>query len=348
MARKLRVAVIGAGDMGVRHAAAWQNLPSGTEGAIEGEIVAIVDDVAERLRAAQETYRLEDSALFQSYRTAFAETKPDVVSVCIPTAFHAEVGIAAIEQGAHVLIEKPLALTLEQADAVIGAAEKQGVLLAVGFMLRYSPAVQQVKQWIEQGKFGSKILHTAEHMLSTRPKIVMHAKNINGGPIVDYWCHHFDLWGYFFDSVPASVAGYGAVFAEGKPEVANLGELAIDTAGVVVSYANGSVGQFNTCWGLPRSLTMGMLENDRIIGANGIATGNIRHEMKLHYNEEGQEEILVAKNDHANLWQDEITALAKAITQGGKPAAGGAEGKAALRLSLAALKAIEVGETVYL
>jgi predicted dehydrogenase len=334
--------------MGVRHAAAWQNLAVETEGAIVGEIVALVDDVAERLREAQTSFKLEDAALFNHYKAALRETKPDVVSVCIPTAFHAEVGIAAIEQGAHVLIEKPLALTLDQAEAVIAAAEKTGVLLAVGFMLRYSPAVLEVKNWIEQGNFGSTLLHTAENIMSTRPKIVMHAKNINGGPIMDYWCHHFDLWQYFFNSKAVSVAGYGSSFAQGKAEVAHINDLAIDTAGVVVRYASGDVGQFSTSWGLPRGLHVGMLENDRIIGANGIAIGNIRHEMKLHYSVEGKEEILVAKNHVKEFWQDEITALAIAITQGGKPTAGGAEGKEALKMSLATLKAIESGETVYL
>jgi myo-inositol 2-dehydrogenase / D-chiro-inositol 1-dehydrogenase len=345
---KLRVAIIGAGDMGVRHAAAWQNLAIETEGAIQAEIVALVDDVAERLKDAQESFRLEDTALFSDYRIALARSKPDVVSVCIPTAFHAEVGITAMEYGAHVLIEKPLALTLEQADAVIQAAGKNGVLLAVGFMLRYSPAVQTVKQWLEQGKFGQNLLYTAENIMTIRPKIVMHAKNINGGPVMDYWCHHFDLWSYFFDSKPISVAGYGSIFAQGKPEVSHFNELAIDTAGVTVRYANGNIGQFSTSWGLPRNLSMGMLENDRLIGSNGIAFGNIRHELKLHYNAGDKEEILVTSNNLKHLWQDEITGFATAIVQGGKPLAGGAEGRAALVTSLAALKAIETGETVYL
>ncbi len=346
-ARRLKVAVVGAGDMGLRHAQGWQQLAVTTGGAIEGELVAIVDDAPARLEVARDMFKLNSSALFSDYHTAIAQVRPDVVSVCVPTAFHAEVGLTAIEYGAHVLIEKPLALTLEQADTVIEAAQKQGVVLAVGFMLRYSPGVQKLKSWVESGKFGGPLFYAAEDFMEIRPKIVMHHKGINGGPLVDYWCHHFDLWSLLFNSQPVSVAGYGATFATGKPEVAQLRELAIDTAGVIVRYASGDVGQLSTSWGLPRGLSLGILEADRLAGPNGIALGNVRHKLTLHaLGPDGKELIEEALNNNAVFWQDEITTLAQIITQGGQPLAAGREGRAALALSLAALEAIESGETV--
>lgn len=347
--RNLRVAVVGLGDMGLRHAQGWQELAANTSGTVAGEIVALVDDAPARLETARQHFGLESSTLFSDYHTAIARTRPDVVSVCVPTAFHAEVGLAAIEYGAHVLIEKPLALTLEQADAVVSAAERQGVVLAVGFMLRYSPGVQQLQSWVQSGKLGQPLFYTAENFMEVRPKVVMHHKGINGGPLVDFWCHHFDLWSLLFKSQPLSVAGYGGTFAAGKPEVAGLSDLALDTAGVVVRYASGDVGQLSTSWGLPRGLSLGMVSSDRLVGPQGIALGDIRKTMTLHAaRPDGAEIIEEACNQPKVFWQDEITALAHTITQGGQPLAGGREGRDALMLSLAAIEAIETSSTVKL
>jgi UDP-N-acetylglucosamine 3-dehydrogenase len=346
-AQRLKVGVVGAGDMGLRHAQSWQNLSQTTGGQIEGEIVAIVDDVAPRLEAARDMFKLDSSAMFSDYHTAIARTRPDVVSVCVPTAFHVPVGLAAIEYGAHVLIEKPLSLSLEQTDAVIEAARRQGVVLAVGFMLRYSPAIRQLKSWVEAGRLGNPLFYSAENFMEIRPKILMHHKGINGGPLMDYWCHHFDLWSLLFDSAPVSVAGYGGIFAQGKPEVVGISELAIDTAGVVVRYANGSVGQLSTSWGLPKGLSVGHLSADRLAGPNGIVVGDIRKTLTLHAaGPDGKEVLEETRNELAVFWQDEITALARTIVQGGQPLAGGKEGRDALALSLAALEAVETGKTI--
>ncbi|MBN9387936.1 MAG: Gfo/Idh/MocA family oxidoreductase [Chloroflexi bacterium] len=347
--RSLKVVVVGAGDMGLRHLKGWQNLAATTEGLIEGEIVGLVDDAPARLEAARESFGLATRQLFSDYRSAFAQARPDVVSVCVPTAFHVPVGLAAIEQGANVLVEKPLALSLDQADAIIEAAERKGVVLGVGFMLRYSPALRQVKEWVSSGKLGRPLYFFSENLMEVRPKVLMHHKNVNGGPLMDFWCHHFDLWSLLFDSQPVSVAGYGTVFAKGKPEVAGITELAIDTAGVIVRYASGDVGQLSTTWGLPRGLSTGMISGDRLVGPNGIAIGDIRKNLTLHsLNLQGTEQTEVAENNLVQFWQDEITDLAKAIVQGQRPAAGGKEGREALRVSLAALEAIETGKTVNL
>jgi predicted dehydrogenase len=348
MTKKLRAVVVGAGDMGLRHAEGWRNLAKVTGGSIEGELVGLVDDVPARLQAVQQQYGLSSAALFNDYKTAIEQTRPDVVSVCVPTAFHAPVGLYAIEHGAHALVEKPLSLSLADADALIDAAQRQGVLLATGFMLRYSPAIETLKSWVASGKLGRPILYTSENFMEVRPKILMHHKNINGGPLLDFWCHQFDLWSLLFESEPVSVAGYGAIFAEGKPEVANLPELAIDTAGVIVRYKSGDIGQLSTSWGLPRNLSVGMVSSDKLAGPNGIILGDIRKTLTLHaMGANGQEEVLIAENKLTGFWQAEIVGFAQAIVGGGTVRADGIKGRDALKVSLAALRAIETGETVY-
>lgn len=335
--KNLRICVIGAGDMGLRHIKGWQQIEN-------AEVVAIVDDVPERLQAAGIEFKV--SGLYADYQTAISQTKPDVVSVCIPTAFHAPVSIYAIEHGAHVLCEKPIALRLEDADLMIEAAERKGVLLTVGFMLRYSQAIQKLKQqWLDANAIGRPIMVVSENFMEVRPKVLMHARNINGGPLIDYWCHHFDLWSYLFDSQPVSIAGYGTIFAQDKAEVAHLKELAIDTAGVALKFASGDIGQLATSWGLPRALAGQAISSDKFVGPSGLIIGDIRRHLTLVKADGTSEEIY---NTGRDWWADEITAFAQTIRNGGSPLVTGQQGREALRISLAAIEAIETGQTVTL
>lgn len=335
--KNLRICVVGAGDMGLRHVKGWQQVSN-------AEVVAIVDDVPERLQAAGREFKVGD--LFADYQSAISETKPDVVSVCIPTAFHAPVSLYAMEHGAHVLCEKPIALTLADADAMIETAQRKGVLLAVGFMLRYSQAVQKLKQqWIDSNAIGRPIMVVSENFMEVRPKILMHDRNINGGPLIDYWCHHFDLWSYLFDSKPVSISGYGTIFARDKAEVAHLKELAIDTAGVALKFQSGDIGQLATSWGLPRALAGQAISNDKFIGPNGLIIGDVRRHLTLLRADGTSEEIY---NTGRDWWHDEIAEFAHIIRSGGTPLVTGQQGREALQISLAAIEAIESGQTVTL
>ncbi len=334
--KNLKICVVGAGDMGLRHLNGWQAVEN-------AEVVAIVDDVPPRLRDAGRQFGV--SGLYSNHQTAILETRPNVVSVCIPTAFHADVSLYALEHGAHVLCEKPIALSMADADAMLETAQRNGLLLTVGFMLRYSQGVQTLKDWVAGGQIGRPILYVAENFMEVRPKILMHARHVNGGPLLDYWCHHFDLWSYLFESRPVSVAGYGAILAQGKPEVENLDPLAIDTAGVIVQYQSGDIGQLATSWGLPTALSGHALSSDKLIGPQGLITGNIRRDLILHRATGRSQEIT---NRGFDWWRDEIAAFAQAIRSGGALRVTGENGREALRVSLAAIEAIETGQTVNL
>ncbi len=333
MSKDLRIAVIGAGDMGVRHLKAWQNIP-------DSQVVALVEGVRSRLEATGQECGV--SGLYEDYQQALDDTRPDIVSVCLPTSFHAPVTLAALKAGAHVLCEKPMALNLADAEAMQAAAHQQGLLLGVGFMLRYSQAIARLKQWLVDGRIGQPVMAVSENFMEVRPKRVMHAKNINGGPIADYWCHHFDLWRWLFESEPESLTGYGTILAADKDEMKGLGELAVDTAVVSIKYRSGSIGQFSTSWGLPPALKTWGMSSDKFIGPQGIIFGDIRQQLTLV---EGNGQTEEVSNAGRTWWQDEIAAFARAVREGG-PFIGAEEGIAALKVSLAAFEAIENGTTV--
>ncbi|RJP33381.1 MAG: gfo/Idh/MocA family oxidoreductase [Phycisphaerales bacterium] len=134
--RKLRVAVIGAGRMGGHHARTYSQLP-------DCELVAVVDKEAERARRIASEYHaraVTDGGDAAAVAGRLAGV--DAVSVCVPTAYHAEVAAPYVERGTPVLVEKPLAPDIASAQRMLDAVRRTGTLLQVGHSERFNPVVQ--------------------------------------------------------------------------------------------------------------------------------------------------------------------------------------------------------------
>ncbi|WP_281889746.1 Gfo/Idh/MocA family protein [Paenibacillus sp. YYML68] len=142
---KLRVAVIGCGSIS-KH----RHIPE-YAGREDVELVAFVDVNEAR---AQQFADQHGGKAYTDYREMLTEAKPDAVSVCLPNALHAEVSIAAAQAGAHVLVEKPMAASEDEALAMIEAAKASGVHLMVGHNQRLMPPHVKAKQVLDSGKLG--------------------------------------------------------------------------------------------------------------------------------------------------------------------------------------------------
>lgn len=142
---KLKVAIIGCGSIG-RH----RHIP---EYAInqQVEFVAFCDIVEERAQEFAERY---GAKAFTDYQQLLKEVDVDIVSVCTPNALHAPISIAALQAGAHVLCEKPMATSSEEAAAMIDAAEKSGKKLMIGHNQRFVPSHQKAREIIAKGELG--------------------------------------------------------------------------------------------------------------------------------------------------------------------------------------------------
>lgn len=141
----LKVAVIGCGSIAQhRHLLEYSQHP-------DVEIIAVCDIVEERVEAVAEQY---GAKVYTDYAHLLAEEKPDVVSVCLPNYLHAPVSIAALEAGAHVLCEKPMATSLEEADQMIEAAEKHDRKLMIGHNQRFVASHEKAKALIANGDIG--------------------------------------------------------------------------------------------------------------------------------------------------------------------------------------------------
>lgn len=142
---KLRTAIIGCGAITQhRYAPEFAAHP-------QVEIVAFCDKNRERAQAYADRY---GGKAYADYREMLHEQKPDIVTVCTPNAYHAEMTIAAVQGGAHVLVEKPMAATKQEAEAMIEAAQRSAVTLMVGQSQRLMPPHLKAKEVLSSGKLG--------------------------------------------------------------------------------------------------------------------------------------------------------------------------------------------------
>src|SRR6201998_773427 len=138
---KLRVAVVGTGEFGRNHARVYREIP-------DAELVGVFDKSSERAQSAATEFRTH---AFSSLDELQGRT--DAVSVAVPTAAHAEIGCQLMEMGLDVLVEKPMAKSLAEADALLDAAKRHHRLLQVGHVERFHPAVLAVEPILNQPLF---------------------------------------------------------------------------------------------------------------------------------------------------------------------------------------------------
>ncbi len=150
----VRVAVIGMGWMGRVHAQAYARVPHHyPDGPAVPVIAAVADDVPGR--AAIFAARFGAERATEDWREVLADPSIDAVSVTVPNFLHREIGVAALEAGKHLWIEKPVGLTEADAAAVAGAAARNGRRTAVGFNYRNAPAVRAARALIAEGRLGA-------------------------------------------------------------------------------------------------------------------------------------------------------------------------------------------------
>ncbi|MFD2611263.1 Gfo/Idh/MocA family protein [Paenibacillus gansuensis] len=148
MSKKLRVAVIGCGAIAQR-----RHIPE-YEVNENVELVAFADPVNERAQLYADKH---NAKAYMDYEELLKEVEVDAVSVCTPNALHAPVAIAAAKAGAHVLVEKPMAVSTEEGTAMIEAARQNGVQLMVAHNQRYMPPHVKAKEILDSGRLGKVI-----------------------------------------------------------------------------------------------------------------------------------------------------------------------------------------------
>jgi len=206
---KLKVGIIGTGMITVSgHLPAWKNLPDAVE------IVAVADILEDRAHLVAETEGIPHA--YGDWRTMLEKTDLDVVSICTPNSYHKEQAIAALDAGAHVLCEKPVATSRADAVAMFDAADAAGRILFVGQSSRFTPQARAAKEACASGRLGE--MYYAETYFLRRRGVPtwgqFHMKeHSGGGPIYDLGVHAIDLL-YWLMGNPKVTAVSGATFTK--------------------------------------------------------------------------------------------------------------------------------------
>jgi predicted dehydrogenase len=173
----IRTAVIGVGSMGKNHARINWELP-------DVELVGVADDNLDTVNAVARKY---DTKPYSNYIELLDDAKPDAVTLAVPTIYHHDIALDIIERGIPLLIEKPIAYTIEEGQKIIDAAQKRGVKLMVGHIERFNPAITTLKNLISKGELG-RIFQMDAHRQGPFP-----ARVADVGVVIDLAVHDLDV-----------------------------------------------------------------------------------------------------------------------------------------------------------
>lgn len=204
MEKKMKVGIVGCGGIAMgKHLPAMKK----TE---KFEIAAFCDLIVERAEKAKEEYGTADARVYTDYKELLNE-ELDAVYVLTPNSEHAPITVAALEAGKHVMCEKPMAKTYEEAKQMVETAERTGKILTIGYQNRYRPDSEYLKRACEHGDLG-EIYYAKAHALRRRAVptwgVFLDAEKQGGGPLIDIGTHALDLTLWMMDNYePASVTG---------------------------------------------------------------------------------------------------------------------------------------------
>lgn len=343
----MRYALIGCGRISTNHIKAAVNN--------QLEIVAVCDVIAEKMEEVLKKNGLENDktiARYTDYKEMIEKEHIDFVSVATESGLHAEIAIYCIEKGLHVIIEKPIAMSIQDADRIIECAKKNGVKVCACHQNRFNIAVQRLRQAVESGRFG-KLSHGSIHVRWNRNEDYYKQATWrgtwaqDGGALMNQCIHGIDLLRWMLGDEVDEVYGVTRQQFHHYLEAEDIGM-------AIVKFKNGAVATIEGTTNVyPQNLeeTLYLFGEDGTVKLGGKATNNIdvwdfREETQADEENKGLQEYAsnVYGNGHISLFADVIDA----INNDREPYVNGEAGKRALELVLAIYKSQKEGKAVKL
>lgn len=345
---KIKYALIGCGRIAPNHiAAALANSK-------QLEIAAVCDISSENIDTLLGKFNLKNYNIkkYDDYKKMLECEKPQLVAVATDSGKHARIALDCLNKGCNVIVEKPIAMSLEDADALIEAAKKNGVKLCACHQNRFNKSIQKIRGALESGRFG-KLYHGAAHIRWNRGReyykqALWRGKwASDGGALMNQCIHNIDLMRWMMGD-PVEVMAYTDRLAHPFIEAEDLG-LAI------VKFKNGSYGLIEgTTNVFPKNLeeTLYIFGEKGTVKAGGKSVNNIE-EWSFADNTDVREDVIKQFSEnppniygfgHTPLYTDMIGA----IKENRAPYVSGEAGRAALELVLAIYKSAATGASVKL
>ncbi|MBM7581713.1 putative dehydrogenase [Caldicoprobacter guelmensis] len=350
MNEKINFGIIGCGRISGKHV---EGIAKNSSDAL---LKAVCDLIPERMEAAVKRYndcmgQEMDVKRYSDYQKLLMDPEIQIVNIATESGYHARIAIEALEAGKHVIVEKPMALSIKDADAMIEASKKYNRKLCVSFQNRFNLAVQKLRSAYEAGRFG-KLIHGVASIRWNRDENYYRQASwrgtwaLDGGALMNQCTHNIDLLQWFLGEAQT-------VYAQADTFLRPIeGE---DCAAIIIRFKNGAIGivEGSVCV-FPRNLeeTLSIFGEKGTVCLGGIALNHIEvwkfgdglDDEQQVMQEYGENPDNVYGFGHAPLFADMI----KAVREDRRPAIDGEEGKKALEIILAAYKSVKTGLPVEL
>lgn len=300
--KEIRIGVVGAGHLGRYHIQKYRQIP-------ECRLTGVADVLESSARSAAEGC---DCEIATDYRSLLG--KVDAVSVAVPTASHHEVASFFLKAGVDVLLEKPIAATLGEADALIALAEAKNLILQIGFVERFNPAI------IALGSLIGKPLFIESHRLHP-----FFERGTDVDVILDLMVHDLDIIIHFVNSPVTSVEAVGVSVLSDKVDIANAR----------LTFASGCVANITSS-----RVTGKLLQKTRFFGVEGYHAVDFSKRtlvsLKRTVGDDGKIGIVENPVDLKAIdpLNEEISAFVRSVADRTPPPVSGRDGRSALELAL--------------
>ncbi len=307
----MRVGVIGAGIMGENHIRTYKQM-SGID------LVGIADIDPVRIDALSKQYCTKG---FLDYRELLKE-ELDAVSVVVPTKMHAQVALDVIRSCTNMLIEKPIADTVANAEMIVNAAHKAKVKMMVGHIERFNPAVIKMKELIDNGELGKVVSVNTRRVGPYNPRI----RDV--GVILDIGVHDIDIISYLYDRPVDEVYAIAGADIHSQE----------DHASIMLRFGENKAGIVETNW-----LTPNKERQFNVIGTGGVGYGDYINQTVFIHDKEWVKEAKVEKMEPL---RNELEHFVKFCQGGSGMIATGEDGINALKVALASIQSYKTKAVV--
>ena len=323
----MRLGLIGAGFMGGVHLSAYANIP-------EVEVVGVADASIEN---AARVARTAGARPYASYDELVAAEDVEVVDVCLPTAFHRDIAVRAAGEGRHVILEKPIARTAEDAREILDAFSAEGPRLFVGHVVRFFPEYVAIREKVEAGDLGTVgVVRTSRRSPFLLGWNDWYADwRVSGGVLLDLVIHDFDFLRWTLGEVER-------VFARG---VLGREYNRLDYALVTLRFQGGAIAHVEGHWGYPGPFNYSI----EVAGSRALLTVNSTEPGTLEAIREPDAPGEVPDlTSGTSPYEAELAHFVRCIATGEESIVDGRDAYEALRISLAATESVLSGEPVTL
>jgi UDP-N-acetyl-2-amino-2-deoxyglucuronate dehydrogenase len=342
---KLGIGIIGCGNIANK-----QHLPNYIRNP-RARVVAVADVDAERARATAE--RWDVVAHFQNYHDLLAHPEVDLVSVTTWPAAHAEAVIAAAEAAKHIMCEKPIATTLEEADAMVAAAERAGVKFAMGYQTRFGNNWQTVKKLLDDGTIGRI---QSINIVSCAPSAhytpwFLRKTQAGGGVLMDWGSYTAYMINWLMGPVESVYGAYAQFREDSYAGGALVPDADVeDTVAATLRFRSGALGTWYTTWAAVARHGYTSIDGSHgsILMRSGAGDGPSVFTSRFDEPDylRGWRQLQMTELPLGELHFRKLADLVDAVLDDTEPAITGADGRDAIELVMAIYRSAAAGQPV--